>query len=265
MTDGGGTHGCGVVFSIDSNGGNYKVLLNFDTINGSYPLGNLTIVGSKLYGIANWGGAHDSGCIFSIDTDGSMYKDLFDFNTADGAFPGSISLTLIGGMLYGTAGNGGANNSGVIFSIDTNGTSYTDLYNFDVTTGEYPNGVVNDGKMLYGMATWGGPNNGGVIYKFKEAGLGINNLISGVGSITAYPNPSAGIFTLTCHYEQSEESLPVIKVYNILGQQVLTETLHSAQGDNTVDMSNQPNGIYLYRVMNEDGTLIGEGKVVVQK
>jgi len=30
-------------------------------------------------------------------------------------------------------------------------------------------------------------------------------------------------------------------------------------------MSNQPSGIYLYRVINEDGTLIGEGKVVVQK
>jgi hypothetical protein len=28
---------------------------------------------------------------------------------------------------------------------------------------------------------------------------------------------------------------------------------------------NQPNGIYLYRVLNEDGCLIGEGKLVIQR
>jgi hypothetical protein len=30
-----------------------------------------------------------------------------------------------------------------------------------------------------------------------------------------------------------------------------------------IDLSGQPNGIYFYRVLNEEGGLIGEGKVVV--
>jgi hypothetical protein len=34
---------------------------------------------------------------------------------------------------------------------------------------------------------------------------------------------------------------------------------------NNIDLSSQPNGIYFYRVLNEDGSLAGEGKIVVQK
>jgi hypothetical protein len=56
-----------------------------------------------------------------------------------------------------------------------------------------------------------------------------------------------------------------MKVYNVLGEQVLTETLRSTQGDNTVDITNQPNGVYLYRVIANNGELIGEGKLVIQK
>jgi hypothetical protein len=63
----------------------------------------------------------------------------------------------------------------------------------------------------------------------------------------------------------NEESLLIIKMYNVLGEQVLTETLHSAQGGNSIDISNQPNGIYLYRVLEQDGSLIGEGKLIIQK
>jgi len=94
---------------------------------------------------------------------------------------------------------------------------------------------------------------------------GINNITSNTEQVTVYPNPNSGVFTVLCHSERSEESLPIIQVYNVLGQQVLTETLHSAQGDNSIDLSSQPNGIYLYRVLQEDGSLVGEGKLIIQK
>jgi hypothetical protein len=54
-----------------------------------------------------------------------------------------------------------------------------------------------------------------------------------------------------------------IEVYNMLGEKVYEETLCSTQGDNTINLSNQPNGVYLYRVLQQDGTLLGEGKVVI--
>ena len=94
---------------------------------------------------------------------------------------------------------------------------------------------------------------------------GIDGITDNSGQIVIYPNPNNGIFNVVCHSEQSEVSLPIINVYNILGEQVLTETLRSTQGDNIVDITNQPNGVYLYRVIANNGELIGEGKMVIQK
>jgi hypothetical protein len=93
---------------------------------------------------------------------------------------------------------------------------------------------------------------------------GINSINESTGSIAVYPNPSTGVFTLTCHCGQSGES-PIIRVYNLVGEQVLTQTLRSVQGDNTIDISNQPDGVYLYRVVSESGNLLGKGKLVIQK
>jgi len=41
--------------------------------------------------------------------------------------------------------------------------------------------------------------------------------------------------------------------------------LKQVQHDYRIDLSSQPTGIYLYRVSNEDGTLLGEGKVIIQR
>jgi hypothetical protein len=57
----------------------------------------------------------------------------------------------------------------------------------------------------------------------------------------------------------------IIEVYNVLGEKIYGGMLKQVQHDNTIDISNQPNGMYLYRVLNNDGSLVGEGKVVVQK
>ena len=83
--------------------------------------------------------------------------------------------------------------------------------------------------------------------------------------ISVNPNPSNGVFTLVCHSELSEESQPVIKVYNVFGELILNETLHHTQGYNPINLTGQPNGIYLYRVIANSGELIGEGKLIIQK
>lgn len=77
-----------------------------------------------------------------------------------------------------------------------------------------------------------------------------------------YPNPNNGIFTLSLSNITKKCN---VEIYNILGENVLTETLCSTQGGKVVDLTNQPNGVYFYRVIAEDAGLIGEGKVVVQK
>ena len=40
--------------------------------------------------------------------------------------------------------------------------------------------------------------------------------------------------------------------------------LNQVQHDYEINISNQPSGVYFYRVLNEDEGLIGSGKVIVQ-
>ncbi len=81
--------------------------------------------------------------------------------------------------------------------------------------------------------------------------------------ITLFPNPNNGQFTIQTVGSQNFVPL-TIEIYNVLGEKVYSEILRSAQDDNLIKL-NQPNGIYLYCVVAEDGSLIGEGKVIIEK
>ena len=268
MTSSGGKYDDGCIFTINTGGGGYSLLHSFNDTLGGVPNGSLILSGSTLYGMTQFGGVSSIGVIFSMNTGGSGYSDIFNFNGTNGDGPlGSLGLcrSTLCGMTY----SGGSVDLGNIFSISTNGNNVNNLYNFNAgTTGILPTGSLTlsvTGDTLYGMATNGGANNVGVIFRFIDGSLGINNLTTGTGSINVYPNPSNGMFHIVCHSERSEESQPQMKVYNVLGEQVLTETLRSSQGDNTVDITNQPNGVYLYRVIDNIGELIGNGKLIIQK
>ena len=52
-------------------------------------LGDLTLIGSTLYGMTAIGGANSNGNIFSINTDGSGFKNLLSFTGTGGAYPGA--------------------------------------------------------------------------------------------------------------------------------------------------------------------------------
>ncbi len=86
-------------------------------------------------------------------------------------------------------------------------------------------------------------------------------------SISIFPNPSTGIFNLSL---SSIKENCNVEVFNILGEKVLKQILRSAQpartgtggDDNLINITNQPNGIYFYRVVSETGDLVGEGKIV---
>ncbi len=80
-------------------------------------------------------------------------------------------------------------------------------------------------------------------------------------SITLFPNPNNGEFTIQSSVVRGQAS---VEIYNVLGERVYSKILRSAQDDNRI-MLNQPDGIYLYRVLNVGGSLIGEGKVVIEK
>ena len=180
MTTNGGTNDLGCIFRINTDGTGYTKLLDFSgTSNGSYPQGFLTLSDNVLYGMTWAGGTQDLGCIFKINTDGSGFTKLYDFGgTAIGSYP-TGSLTISGNALYGMTSRGGANDLGCIFIINTDGTGYTQLYDFSGTAdGDTPYASLTlSGNVLYGMTAWGGTNDLGCIFKINTDGSGYTPLL----------------------------------------------------------------------------------------
>jgi uncharacterized repeat protein (TIGR03803 family) len=177
MTTSGGANNYGCIFSIDTDGNGYKTLLDFDTINGAYPNGSLLISGSKLFGMTRAGGVYGDGTIFSLDKSGGEYKDLLDFNGVNGSAPRG-SLIISGNRLYGMTYSGGANSyDGVIFSIDTDGSGYIDLHDFNGLNGSNPYGSLTlSGKTLFGMTAIGGSAYGD-IFSIDTNGSGFKEIL----------------------------------------------------------------------------------------
>jgi uncharacterized repeat protein (TIGR03803 family) len=261
MTEGGGSGGQGVIFSIDTNGSNYTILHAFlGASDGQIPQGNLVIStsGRILYGQTA------TNC-FSIHIDGSSYTTFG---------PGSVnpgSLLLSSGYLYGMTQTGGANNQGTIFSIDTNGNGYLDIHDFEQNAvdslGENPqqSSLIISGSILYGMAYGGGFYQNGVVFSCVRDSLsGINELPSAINYLKIFPNPSSGLFTLQLTDGNLTGNNNTVQIYNTLGEIVSIQKLQNT-GDKNIDLSMQPNGVYFCRVFSEDGTLIGQGKLVLQK
>jgi hypothetical protein len=119
------------------------------------------------------------------------------------------------------------------------------------------------------MTAYGGDTYG-VIFGCDTLGsaTGINNLTAVKGDINVYPNPSNGIFTIAFSHAELVSSAPAdqtIAVFNTLGEQVYSTTIKQVQGDNRIDLSSQPSGVYLYRILANTGELIGQGKLIIQK
>lgn len=176
--------GCQVVVA------QYTKLLDFNGANGSSPYGNVTLSGSKLYGMTETGGANNNGVIFSIDTNGNGYKDLFDFSDSNGVFPFG-SLTLSGNRLYGMTEFGGINDYGVVFSIDTDGSGFKVLLHFNGTDGYNPTGsLLISGPKLYGMTFYRGARLDGLLFSLDTNGSGYKDLLDFNGPNGATPSGS---------------------------------------------------------------------------
>jgi uncharacterized repeat protein (TIGR03803 family) len=80
---------------------------------------------------------------------------------SDGAFPSALVLS--NNTLYGTAESGGASGAGTVFSLNIDGTGFTNLYNFTAgSDGAFPASLILAGNRLYGTALGGGSGHGTV-------------------------------------------------------------------------------------------------------
>jgi len=75
-------------------------------------------------------------------------------------------LILSGNTLYGTAEYGGSLGRGTVFAVNTNGTGFTNLYNFtDGNDGANPiAGLLLSGTTIYGTAVASGSSGYGTVF-----------------------------------------------------------------------------------------------------
>ncbi|MGA2869114.1 MAG: choice-of-anchor tandem repeat GloVer-containing protein [Verrucomicrobiota bacterium] len=200
----GGTNGSGTLFAINTDGSDFTNLYTFSAgygaypdftnADGAFPNTALSISGNTLYGTVFYGGTNGSGTVFTIHTDGKdfallhtfMILDFDAFTNYDGAYPYGVILS--GDTLYGVADAGGTNGNGTLFSMDTNGNSFSVLHTFGAGSGVglYPdntnsdgaeaNGMILSGDILYGMTLVGGSSGNGTIFAVATNGSGFTNL-----------------------------------------------------------------------------------------
>ena len=202
----GGDFGNGTVFSLNTNGTALTVLHVFSAFqlrsglsnpDGGNPTGLMLGLGGRLYGTASQGGTNGSGVIFQLNTDGSGFTNLRNFDPKEGGNPQGGLVQGPDGTLYGTTQNGGTDGSGTVFSLTSDGSAFTVLYNFTVLNngtnadGMQPYGglaLASDGT-LYGTARYGGPSGSvrtfapervgsGTIFSLKTNGTGFTVLHS---------------------------------------------------------------------------------------
>jgi uncharacterized repeat protein (TIGR03803 family) len=210
-TDAGGSGGNGMVFQVNPDGTGYTVIKNFSAFgynpstsqatnsDGANPQAGLVMAGGTLYGTAYSGGSNGYGALFAVNTGNSDFTNLYTFtNGNDGASPQG-GLVLSGSLLYGTAANGGSNQNGTVFSINTDGSDFTVVKTFSAMTGVTNSdganpqaGLALAGNMLYGTAYDGGTHAKGTVFALNTTGSVFTNLHNFTGGNDG-ANPSAGL------------------------------------------------------------------------
>jgi probable HAF family extracellular repeat protein/uncharacterized repeat protein (TIGR03803 family) len=215
----GGSYGDGTVFSVQTNGTDFTNLHSFTALaynaglnvytnsDGANPQAGLILSGNTLYGTASVGGSSGWGTVFSVNTNGTDFTTLYSFtNGADGGFP-LAGLILSGNTLYGTTEDNNISGYGTVFSIQTNGTDFTNLHSFTAlaynaglnvytnSDGANPwSGLILSGNTLYGTAGEGGSSGAGTVFSVNTNGTDFTILFSFTrGSDGASPLEGAGL------------------------------------------------------------------------
>jgi hypothetical protein len=91
---------------------------------------------------------------------------------------------------------------------------------------------------------------------------GMNGISSVYDKVLLFPNPDNGRFTIEQSAEKQDET---IEIYNMLGEKIYSTQFEASKAQLSIDISNQPSGIYLYKVISEEDSYVAQGKFVIEK
>lgn len=285
----GGNSNLGTVFTLNTDGSGFTVLKSFGGYEGRQPRG-LLLSGNTLYGITRLGGANYGvgtgnaslgyGTVFSLNTDGSSFSVLYEFSGYDGWLPYGV-LVLAGNALYGVTQNGGSTmggvnmGDGVVFTLNTDGSGFTTLYNFSGADGNFPSGgLLLSSNALYGATSGGGASGSGEIFSINTDGSGFSVLtnfmaVDGMNpfsSLTYYQGmlygttSSGGISNLGTVFRMSTDGTGFTNIFNFTrftGHRVIAplvcsgDVLYGAAQEEGVTLASSYGTVFK---LNTDGT-----------
>ena len=159
---------------------------------GAEPENGVIFSSNTLYGTTFRGSPSGYGTVFAVNSDGTGFTSLYAFSGgADGRYP--YGLVISGNTLYGTTSSGGSSSmgtagsgSGTVFSINIDGSGFTDLYNFsfapyhslNVNTnadGARPTYLIISGGSLYGITGYAGLYGRGTIFSLNTDGVRVQH------------------------------------------------------------------------------------------
>jgi len=277
--------GEGNIFRVSTSGTNYTLLKKFNGTNGANPAGSLLQApDGYLYGMTENGGLNGFGVIFKVKMDGTGFQKIFEFgqniNALYGAHPKGSLMSGSDGKLYGMAMAGGSSWGGTVFKINTNGTGFSVIYNFNNTTGYFPAGSlvedVNTG-FLFGMTELGGTSNFGTVFKIKKDGTSFQKLLDFDGFngkspkgdllivvpgtpppqknpqspitekssllIDISPNPAKN--SILIRFQNQVSGKVTYTLTDIQGRKVMRQTFEQSSVTKTIDISRIPTGTYI--------------------
>jgi uncharacterized repeat protein (TIGR03803 family) len=185
----GGGAGNGTIFAVNTNGTGFVTLHGFSAtrgraktnLDGANPVAGLTLsTNGVLYGTASNGGIYGNGTLFAVNTNGTGFVRLYGFSALngygcnpDGAGPQGALTISSSGTLYGTTSAGGNYGNGTLFSFSpsTNGTGFTDFYDFTGNADGYQpvSELILIGSSLFGTCYSGGDSGNGTVFGFSPA------------------------------------------------------------------------------------------------
>ncbi len=264
-TRGGGATDAGTIFKQNTDGTGYQKLYSFSSPQAYSPLGALTLVGSKLYGVTSAGrgtGAtgNGAGTAFEINTDGTSFKFIHNFvvppTTTDGSYP-YARLLYSGDSLYGTTYGGGAQSLGSIFSLVVGNIS---------PTGGAVKVTINPPGAVTAGAQW--QVDGGV---FRNSGTVAGGLLAGThpvafkpvaGWITPASQDTSIILGLTntivATYLPADVTKPTVSVTNIPASGNVSNSSFTIRGKAN-DNAGVTNVLYNLNNSGWIGTTTGNG------
>ncbi len=196
-TESAGPLGNGTVFKINTDTTGFSNMHSFTFTSSAYPytnsdgavpLSGMVVSGPTLYGTTYFGGGAGVGGLFKINTDGSGFTNIHNFSATNGPIATNTDgaqpvggLLAVGSTLYGTAGIGGSGGSGTVFSLNTDGSDFSTLYNFTPTSSAYPytnsdgaaplGALLLSGTTAYSTTAAGGSAGNGTVFALLNLSL----------------------------------------------------------------------------------------------